>query len=127
MRSLRKAVSTAAPSSRSPPAPPAPPPPAPVVEDEWLLHDASLRVQKHARSKSAKRRAAKIRESLDTQRLVAMELLSSELEYLNQLTELHQSFELPLRGAKQVVSPATHASLFEHHDAVQTLHRTLVV
>ena len=61
--------------------------------------ESATQLQRLARGRSARRLVRQVTASLTVQRTMAMDLLASELVYLNKLTELRESFEVPLRAA----------------------------
>ena len=132
MNLLRVRKSVAAPTSRGgSPADGRPalaqsyPPAGFLVGFDERSNSCATRLQRLARGKSARKFTRQLSESLGQQRVLAMSLLSSELQYLNQLTELRESFEVPLRAAPFVPADAP-SQIFATTPDLVALHRSLI-
>jgi hypothetical protein len=93
-----------------------------VVGGQAIHHRAAM-LQAAVRGKQGRRRTDEITQRVAAQRLVAMELLASEMEYLAQLTELNETFVTPLARS---LPKDTHASLFDEVAPLIAFHRSLV-
>jgi hypothetical protein len=96
---------------------------SPTVEEQA----AAGTLQRVTRGNSARRLRRQMTDNLQTQRSVAMDLLSSEIEYLQALTKLQQQFEPTLRKWPAADVPAEACdALFSSIPSLIVLHRKLI-